>query len=67
MMSVARCLFLRVQDREAFVALSALVAGVAGSIATLVTVAMMMAGVLKEPLCPLRHFTARLLHPLGSS
>jgi hypothetical protein len=29
MKTVARCLFLRVQDREAFVALSALVAGVA--------------------------------------
>ena len=67
MMTVARCRFLRVQDREAFVALSALVAGVAGSIATLVTVAMMMAGVLSEPLCPPRHFTVRLLHTLGSS
>jgi hypothetical protein len=50
MMTVARCLFLHAQDREAFVALSSVVADVARSIATLFAAAMMMAGVLREPL-----------------
>ncbi|SOF00944.1 hypothetical protein SAMN05446635_9020 [Burkholderia sp. OK233] len=44
MMKIARRLFPRAQDKEALVALSAVVAGVTGSIATLVTVAMMMTG-----------------------
>lgn len=44
MMKLARCLFPRAGDKEALVALSAVGAGVIGSIATLVTLAMMMAG-----------------------
>lgn len=44
MMTIARRLFPRAQDKEALVALSAVVAGAIGSIATLVTVAMMIAG-----------------------
>jgi hypothetical protein len=42
MMTIARRLFPRAQDGEALVALSAVLAGVVGSVATLVTVAMML-------------------------
>ncbi len=42
MLTIARRLFPRAQDREALVALSAVAAGAVGSIATLVTVAMML-------------------------
>lgn len=42
MLVFARRLFPRAQDMEALVALSAVVAGAVGSIATLVTVAMML-------------------------
>jgi hypothetical protein len=44
MMTIARRRFPRARGKEALVALSAVVAGIAGSIATLVTTAMMMAG-----------------------
>lgn len=44
MMAIARRLFPRAQDKEALIALSAVMAGVIGSIATLVTVAMIIAG-----------------------
>lgn len=42
MLVIARRLFPRAQDKEALVALSAVVAGAIGSIATLVTLAMML-------------------------
>lgn len=42
MLVVARRLFPRAQDKEALVALSAVEAGAVGSIATLVTLAMML-------------------------
>lgn len=42
MLAIARRLFPRAQPREALVGLSAVLAGVVGSIATLVTVAMML-------------------------
>ncbi len=42
MLAIARRLFPRAQDREALVALSAVAAGIVGSIATLVTLAMML-------------------------
>jgi hypothetical protein len=42
MLSIARRLFPRAQDKEALVALSAVFAGAVGSIATLVTIALML-------------------------
>jgi hypothetical protein len=44
MIKIARRLFPRAGDKEALVALSAVGAGVIGSIATLVTLVMMMTG-----------------------